>query len=316
MSLSDQVEVVPFEKMAHHFGVDFPAAISGFEGHSRAFVRVQGGCNNFCTYCIVPHARGKPWSRAWEDIVSEINMLGRCGYNEVVLCGINIGLFQGGLTGLIRKILAYTSMPRVRISSIEPWTLEDELIELVSAEPRVCKHLHLPLQSGSEMILKAMGRPYTAGYYQDLIRKVRSYSADIAIGSDIMVGFPGEDQSCFDETRRLLQDSAITYLHVFPYSARPKTPAAEYPDQVDAAMKKDRAGILRDLSQEKREAFIRSQVGKTGDIIVTHADNDSFTGITSNYRQIRIPGAASMNDLVRICITEYAGGLITGRVCG
>jgi threonylcarbamoyladenosine tRNA methylthiotransferase MtaB len=315
-ALSDKVEVVPHEELASHLGIVLPSAISGFEGHSRAFVRVQSGCNNFCTYCIVPHARGKPWSRAWEDIVSEINMLSRCGYNEVVLCGINIGLFEGGLTALIRRILAHTSIPRVRISSVEPWTLEDELIEVVGSQPRVCKHLHLPLQSGSDMILKAMGRPYTAGYYQDLIRKVRSASVDIAIGSDIMVGFPGEDQECFDQTYRVLQDSDITYLHVFPYSARPKTPAAMYSDQVDAAAKRDRARILRDLSQKKREAFIRSQLGSTGDIIVTHADNDSFSGITSNYLRVHVPGSGAMNDLVRICLTEYAGGVITGRACG
>jgi len=314
--LSDKVEVVPPEEIASHLGVDLPLSISGFEGHSRAFVQVQGGCNNFCTYCIVAYARGKPWSRAWEDIVSEIDMLGRSGYNEVVICGINIGLYEGGLAALIRKILARTSIPRVRISSVEPWTVEDELIEIVSREPRVCKHLHLPLQSGSDMILTSMKRPYTADYYQELIRKVRSASPDIAIGSDIMVGFPGEDQACFGETYRLLQDLGITYLHVFPYSARPKTPAATYPDQVDAAVKKNRARILRDLSQKKREAFIRSQVGMIGDIIVTHTDNDCFSGITSNYLRVQVAGTASMHDLVRICLAGYHGGVITGRVCG
>jgi len=314
--LSDQVEVIPPEEIARCLGAVLPPGISGFERHSRAFVKVQSGCSNFCTYCIVPYARGKPWSRAWEDIVAEINMLGRCGYNEVVICGINIGLYEGGLAALIRKILEQTSIPRVRISSVEPWTVNDELIEVVRTEPRVCKHLHLPLQSGSDMILAEMGRPYTAGYYRDLIHKVRAASPDIAIGSDIMAGFPGEDQACFEETCTLLESSDITYLHVFPYSARPKTPAAAYSDQVDAATKRDRAGILRNLSRKKRELFVRSQLGSAGDIIVTHTDSNSFSGITSNYLRVLIPGSASMNDLARVCLTGYADGIIHGRACG
>ncbi|HPJ92565.1 MAG TPA: MiaB/RimO family radical SAM methylthiotransferase [Deltaproteobacteria bacterium] len=314
--LSETVEVIPYEDLASYLGVVLPSAVTGFEGHSRAFVQVQGGCDNFCTYCIVPHARGKPWSRPWEDIVSEINMLSLCGYKEVVLCGINIGLFEGGLTALIHRILAHTSIPRVRISSVEPWTVEDELIEIVSQDPRVCKHLHLPLQSGSDRILSGMGRPYTAGYYRDLVSKVRSASVDVAIGSDIMVGFPGEDQSCFGETNSLLQDLDITYLHVFPYSARPGTPAATYASQVDAAVKRDRARILRDLSRKKRDTFIRSQVGSTGDVIVTNTNGDSFSGITSNYLRVHVTGSAAVNDLVRICLVDYAGGVVTGRACG
>ncbi|HPR52531.1 MAG TPA: tRNA (N(6)-L-threonylcarbamoyladenosine(37)-C(2))-methylthiotransferase MtaB, partial [Deltaproteobacteria bacterium] len=229
---------------------------------------------------------------------------------------INIGLFEGGLTALIHRILAHTSISRVRISSVEPWTVEDELIEIVSQDPRVCKHLHLPLQSGSDRILSGMGRPYTAGYYRDLVSKVRSASVDVAIGSDIMVGFPGEDQSCFGETSSLLQDLDITYLHVFPYSARPGTPAATYASQVDAAVKRDRARILRDLSRKKRDTFIRSQVGSTGDVIVTNTNSDSFSGITSNYLRVQVTGSAAVNDLVRICLVDYAGGVVTGRACG
>lgn len=315
-ALSDQIEVVPFEKMAHHFGVDLPSAISRFGGHSRAFVKVQSGCNNFCTYCIVPHARGKPWSRQWKDIASEINALDRGGYKEVVLCGINIGLYDGGLTALIRKILESTSIPRVRISSVEPWTFEEELIELTAAEPRVCKHLHLPLQSGSDRILAGMGRPYAAGYYRDLVDKVRSASPEIAIGTDVMVGFPGEDPACYEETCSLLDESDITYLHVFPYSARPKTAAAAFSDQIKDATKRDRAKRLRERSAVKREAFIRSRLGLTEQIIVTHMNKDSFSGITSNYIRVHVPGSAPVNSLVSICLVDYADGIVTGRPCG
>lgn len=315
-AVSDRVEIVRQETMASHFDVLLPPVITSFGGHSRAFVQVQSGCNNFCTFCIVAHARGKPWSRPWQEVVAEIDALERSGYKEVVLCGINIGLYEGGIAALLRQILAHTAIPRVRISSIEPWTVGDELVELLSQEPRVCKHLHLPLQSGSDEILQKMGRPYTAGYFSDLVHRLKSADSGIAIGSDVMVGFPGEEQHHFGESYSLLERLDITYLHVFPYSARPKTKAAAMPRQVDAATKRQRAQVLRDLSRAKREAFIRSQMGRSEDIVVTRTDPGSFGGITSNYLAVRVQGSACLNDLVRVCLVDYDGHAVEGMPCG
>jgi threonylcarbamoyladenosine tRNA methylthiotransferase MtaB len=315
-SVSDQIEILPHEKLERYFSVDLPSGIKRFKGHSRAFVKVQSGCNNFCTFCIVAYARGKPWSRPWIDIVAEINALTQSGYKEIVLTGINIGLYEGGISLLIQKILEETSIQRIRISSIEPWTVSDKLIKMVSEKPRVCKHLHLPLQSGSDVILTKMDRPYTAAYYRDLVHMIKEASGEIAIGSDVMVGFPGEDENCFKESYSLLEESELTYLHVFPYSPRPKTRSAEFAAQVDAATKKRRAKVLRDLSQKKRETFIRSQIGKREEIIVIKADGASYTGITSNYLKVQVQGSASLNDLVNVYLVDYKGGNITGRTCG
>ena len=145
--------------------VDLPSIITGFGDHHRAFVKVQQGCDKYCTYCIVPFARGRPVSRPWQEVVTEVRTLNDARYHEVVLTGINIGLYEGGLSRLVERVLSHTSIPRLRISSIEPWTVEDSLISILKDNPRLCKHLHLPLQHGSDSILRAMGRPYTVSYF-------------------------------------------------------------------------------------------------------------------------------------------------------
>jgi threonylcarbamoyladenosine tRNA methylthiotransferase MtaB len=314
--LSGRIEAAPFDELESVLGVPIPTGISGFSDHSRAFVNIQQGCNNCCTFCIVPHARGAPRSRPLEEVIREISQLFDSGFREIVLTGINIGLYEGGVSALIGKILEATPMPRVRISSIEPWTLTSELIHMAAKEPRICRHLHLPLQSGSDKILSAMGRPYQAGYYRELVTEVRSSNPDIAIGSDIMVGFPGEGDEQFRETYSLLEDLDIAYLHVFPFSPRPGTPAASYPHQVDARIMKDRAYRLRELSKGKRKSFILSQIGKSAEVLVTHANGNSFKGITSNYIKVEAQGKAEVNDRVRVVLEETCEGYAKGRTLG
>ncbi|MRR14454.1 radical SAM protein, partial [archaeon] len=166
MSISERAEIVPFEEMGAALGFPIPVHINGFSGHSRAFVNVQQGCGNNCTYCIVPRARGISRSRDSAEIVREIQGLHGAGYREIILTGINIGLYEGGIAPLLEKILAGSSMPRIRVSSVEPWTVSEHLIELAANEERICRHLHLPLQSGSDRILALMGRPYDSRYYR------------------------------------------------------------------------------------------------------------------------------------------------------
>ncbi|HNU74408.1 MAG: Threonylcarbamoyladenosine tRNA methylthiotransferase MtaB [Deltaproteobacteria bacterium ADurb.BinA179] len=314
--ISHTVAVMPFEEMGEALGVSIPRRITGFCGHGRAFVNIQQGCSNHCTFCIVPGARGVPWSRPAQEIVEEISGLYDAGFREIVLSGINIGLYEGGVAALLERVLACTAMPRVRISSIEPWTLTDELIRLVSEEPRMCRHLHIPLQSGSDTILRRMGRPYTARYYRGLVENIRSLSSEMSIGSDVIVGFPGEGEHEFEETHSLLRDIGISYLHVFPFSPRPGTPAAAWSARPDSRAVKERVALLRDLSLRKREEFIRSQLGREAEVLVTHAHERSFQGITSHYLHAKAAGRVRVNDRVRVLLEEHCEGYVRGRLLG
>ncbi len=315
-ALSPAVEVIPFENLGPALEVQVPSRITGFCGHSRAFVNIQQGCGNFCTYCIVPYARGVPRSRPGQEIIEEITGLYAAGFREVVLSGINIGLYEGGVDALVGKILKKTPMPAVRISSIEPWTLTDELIRLVAGETRVCRHLHVPLQSGSDAILSRMGRPYDARYFRSLVEKIKALDPGISIGTDVLVGFPGEGDNEFGQTRALLEEADVSYLHVFPYSPRPGTPAAAWGGRADARVVKERVALLRELSRSKREAFVRSRIGGEEDLLVTRAERDSFRGVTSNYLTVEAVGKARVNDRVRVLLEEPCEGYVRGRPIG
>ncbi|HPX19171.1 MAG TPA: MiaB/RimO family radical SAM methylthiotransferase [Deltaproteobacteria bacterium] len=315
-ALSPAVEVIPFEDIGPALDIQLPSRITGFCGHSRAFVNIQQGCGNFCTYCIVPHARGVPRSRPWQEVIGEITGLYAAGFREVVLSGINIGLYEGGLAALLEKILKETPMPAVRISSIEPWTLTGELIRLVVEEPRVCRHLHIPVQSGSDAILSRMGRPYDARYFRSLVEKIKALNPGVSIGTDVMVGFPGEGENEFGQTRSLLEEADISYLHVFPYSPRPGTPAAGWGDTVDPRAVKERVALLRELSRRKRDAFVLSRIGMEEDLLVTRAGRHSFRGVTSNYLTVEAQGKARVNDRVSVILEEPCEGYVLGRAIG
>jgi len=315
-ALSPAVEVIPFEDIGPALDIQLPSRITGFCGHSRAFVNIQQGCGNFCTYSIVPHARGVPRSRPWQEVIGEITGLYAAGFREVVLSGINIGLYEGGLAALLEKILKETPMPAVRISSIEPWTLTGELIRLVVEEPRVCRHLHIPVQSGSDAILPRMGRPYDARYFRSLVEKIKALNPGVSIGTDVMVGFPGEGENEFGQTRSLLEEADISYLHVFPYSPRPGTPAAGWGDTVDPRAVKERVALLRELSRRKRDAFVLSRIGMEEDLLVTRAGRHSFRGVTSNYLTVEAQGKARVNDRVSVILEEPCEGYVLGRAIG
>jgi threonylcarbamoyladenosine tRNA methylthiotransferase MtaB len=312
-AISDQILVVPPRHIHEVLDLDLPPFISDFRGHSRAFVKVQQGCDMFCAYCIVPHARGKPWSRKAGEVIAEIEALHRKGFREIVLTGINIGLYEGGLARLVQEVIARTSMERIRISSLEPWTVEDALLEIMEREPRMCRHLHLPLQHGSDRILRAMGRPYDSGFYRSLLHRIRSGIGNMAVGSDVVVGFPGEDDAAFDENYRFIADAPVSYLHVFPFSPRPGTPAFLMGPRVNESVARERAERLRELSREKRAAFSRSQVGSDQEILVTRVMPGVSCGVTSNYLTVQVPYRASPGDLVQVRITGMEGTVVRGE---
>ncbi|MBI3666065.1 MAG: tRNA (N(6)-L-threonylcarbamoyladenosine(37)-C(2))-methylthiotransferase MtaB, partial [Acidobacteria bacterium] len=239
---------------------------------TRPNLKIQDGCNNRCSFCIIPSVRGHSRSAPADNVVEQVRGLGS-RYCEVVLSGINLGRWgrdlegRPRLAGLTRRLLEETEVARLRLSSVEPMDWSDELLELMASEPRLARHVHAPLQSGSDRILRRMHRRYRPGHYADRVLKARRLMPQAAIGADVMVGFPGETEFDFEATRQFVAGLPFTYLHVFTYSARPGTPAAEMPDQVPATVKRERNRILRELAAEKGQAFRSSLVGQTLSVV-------------------------------------------------
>ncbi len=305
-SISDKITIVSKDDIEKVTGTPLPRNISGLSGRTRAFVKIQDGCSNFCTFCIVPLARGCPSSRSGNEIVDEINGLFMNGCNEIVLCGINLGLYENGFSTILKRILMETDMPRIRISSIEPWTVKQDLVEVFS-EPRICAHLHMPLQSGSKKILAKMGRPYNPSYFSSLVADILSIRPETAIGTDVIAGFPGESEDDFKEGFIFLDSLPIAYMHVFPYSKRPGTKAAEFNGQVEEAEKKGRARLLRELSQGKRLEFVQRRAGDVCDVLVTSSTNGICKGITSNYITAVFNGNTPAGDIVKVRLEKMQG---------
>jgi len=343
---------------------------------TRPNLKVQDGCDNRCSFCVIPYVRGQSRSLPLPQILREVNALVEAGYREVVVSGINLGRWGrdlavshppseigenhdlrcrtsyfsetlrsdvrgptsgDGFEDLLRAILAQTSIEKLRISSVEPMDWTDELIALAADSPRIAKHAHVPLQSGSDAVLRRMHRKYRPWHYREKIEKIRAAMPTAAIGADVMVGFPGETDAEFEATRRLIQDLPLTYLHVFPYSARPGTPAAGMPSQVPAHVARERSRILRALADKKKLAFMRRFVGMTVGAITlrscgagTHAreasgTNDCQRGIpeavgaitealTDNYLKLHLKGHHEPNRWLRAIVEQVEdGALVASR---
>lgn len=291
---------------------------------TRAFLKIQDGCDAFCSYCIVPHARGRSRSMPVSNVVQHIAKLTLDGFKEVVLTGIHLGFYgqdltpPTSLTALLSRIAHETNMPRMRISSIEPTEIEAALIDLV-ADPQscVCPHLHVPLQSGDNDVLKRMGRPYTREMFAEAIMTVHQVLPNAAIGVDIMAGFPGESDDAFERSYELIRTLPITYLHVFPFSARKGTPAATFDGKITDSVVKARSQRLRELGARKKTEFFQSQIDRTVTVLV-ETSRDAATGfargLSGNYIPVFIPDAElAENAIVNVRIVEAKSD---GRVIG
>lgn len=260
-------------------------------GHTRAFVKIQDGCNNACTYCIVRIARGRQRSRPMADILEEIAAREEEGYQEMVLTGVHIGAYghERGetLADLIHAILANTHFPRLRLSSIEPWDVTPELLRLWE-NPRLCRHLHLPLQSGCDATLKRMNRRYTTEQYRDLLAHAREKIPDLAVTTDVIVGFPGEDEEEFAVSANFVAAMGFARIHVFPFSARPGTPAASMPGQVAPSVKKKRTELMLHIAKHSAQAFQRHFIGQTMDVLWESASDNCWSGLTDNYIRVEV----------------------------
>jgi threonylcarbamoyladenosine tRNA methylthiotransferase MtaB len=280
---------------------------------TRPNLKIQDGCNNRCSFCIIPFVRGRSRSAPAEQVIEQVRSLaGR--YREVVLSGINLGRWgrepgsRMRLAGLIRRILEETPIERLRLSSVEPMDFSDDLLGLMADSPRIARHVHAPLQSGSDRILRRMHRKYRPRHYADRIWKARTLMPECAVGADVMVGFPGETDADFEESRQFIESLPFTYLHVFTYSERPGTPAAEMPDQVPMTVRKARNRILRELAAAKNLAFRRSMLGRTLSVVTL---NEPRAAISSNFLKVELARPHEPNRLVDVeigAVTESGLG--------
>jgi threonylcarbamoyladenosine tRNA methylthiotransferase MtaB len=301
---------------SHHFN-SMPS--SGLGYRTRPFLKIQDGCNDFCTYCIVPYARGPSRSLPPERVLDNINKIHQAGYHEVVLTGIHLGNYgldlgkrKTGLLELLKRIRKTCTIDRVRLSSIEPFELTEDIIKFVaqsgSGPAKICHHFHIPLQSGDDFILKKMHRPYSRSFFIDLVEKIHKLLPDCAIGVDTLIGFPGESDRAFENTYSLIEQLPVSYLHVFPFSPRKGTPAYSYPDKVNSNVIRERCQKMRTLGKLKRNVFYIKFKGKTLEILIEGKQKKStnlLKGITSNYIPVLVKDEDKLkNTMTNVTIDE------------
>lgn len=290
-----------------------PHLIDGLEDHARAFIQVQNGCDHRCTFCIIPYGRGNSRSVPIGAVADQVRKLVDAGYNEIVMSGVDVTSYGADLPGapslgqMIRRVLALApDLKRLRLSSLDPVEIDDDLWRLIENEPRLMPHLHLSLQAGDDMILKRMKRRHLRADVIAVCERARQLRPDMAFGCDIIAGFPTEDEAMFENSLRIIEECDITYLHVFPYSPRPGTPAAKMP-QVDKAVIKDRAAKLRALGDEQLQKFLTRQIGKTLNVLVERGD----IARAENFAPVRMIGAAP-GGLHTLTVTGIAGDVLVG----
>lgn len=323
---------------------------------TRPNLKVQDGCDNRCSFCVIPYVRGQSRSLPMERVIHEVQSLVDAGYREVVISGINLGRWgrdlpvvshpstvageladfvRAGissphtvtanperpatndrrLVGLIRAILDATPLEKLRISSVEPMDWSDELVELVASSPRIAKHAHVPLQSGSDAVLRRMHRKYRPWHYRHKIEMIHAAMPSAAIGADVMVGFPGETETEFQDTLRMVEELPFTYLHVFTYSPRPGTPATEQAGQVPVAVARERNRELRELASAKKAAFARSLAGTSVQAITLQSKNGAYIeALTDNYLKMKLRGEAESNRWRTVIVERVEGETLVGQV--
>ena len=282
--------------------------ITDFPGRTRAFVKVQDGCENFCSYCIIPFVRGKCRSKALDKVVSEITDLTNNGYQEVVLTGIHTGNYGVDLNTnfakLLKELVKIEKLKRLRISSIEITELTDEVLEVIKDNKVIVDHMHIPLQAGSDEILKLMNRKYDLNYFFNKIKEIRSIRPEISITTDVIVGFPGETEELFQKTINTCKELELTKMHVFPYSIRKGTVAETLPNHLDQSIKKDRARRLLEVSKELEKNYFNKYIGKEVEVLIEETKDGYSYGHTGNYLYVKINRELEHNTFVQVKVTK------------
>lgn len=299
--------------------VELPDVLSRASGRSRPFVKIQDGCDAFCSYCLIPHLRGRPESKPPDAVIREVRSLLDAGYHEVVLTGIHIGAYgrdmsDSSLEELIRELLEIPGKWRMRLSSIEPGELSEGMIELARHE-RFCPHFHIPLQSGDDEILKRMNRPYRVRDYLDVVERLRSKLDEPAITTDIIVGFPGETDEHFENTRTLVERVGFSRLHIFPFDPRPGTPAESMQGRPSHRVIRERERTLIELGHELMERFAESFVRKEVEVLAEPSTVGQLEGYSEHYVRVRFQGGSSLaGELVVVRIVGREGRIATGEL--
>lgn len=293
--------------------------IEGIEGQARAFIQVQNGCDHRCTFCIIPYGRGNSRSVPIGEIAEQVRKLVESGYNEIVMTGVDVTSYGADLPGtptlgqMIRRVLALVpELPRLRLSSLDPVEIDDDLWRMIAEEPRLMPHLHMSLQAGDDMILKRMKRRHLRQDAIEMCRRAREVRPDIVFGADIIVGFPTETDEMFQNTMDIVEACDLTFLHVFPYSERPGTPAAKIPasKQVPVPIRKERAAQLRALGEKQVARFLEKHLNQTRRVIVEKGN----IGRTEHFAEVRFDKDQSPGDLVDVKICGIENGYLTGEI--
>jgi threonylcarbamoyladenosine tRNA methylthiotransferase MtaB len=296
-------------------------SIQNFGAHTRAFVKVQDGCNSFCTYCIIPYVRGRSRSRKVEDILEEVRTLIRNGYKEVVLTGINIGDFDGNpaegeppvrLAELVRMVDQVEGLERLRLSSIDPDEVDDELMDAILGGKKTCHSMHIVLQSGSNVILKRMNRKYTRQMFFEAVEKLSKNHPDFTFTTDVIVGFPGETEADHNDTLEVIRQVQFAKVHMFPYSERKRTRAALFPNKVPSHIVKERKQEVLRLSEQVAFELRQKYVGRRLKVLLESEEEGTFTGHTENFLPVLVPSIGlKSNDLIEVeCVSNGPKGLI------
>ena len=309
-----------FVSETRKFGVEKAPAENGRKERTRFFFKVQDGCDRFCTYCVVPYARGNSRSRPASEIAAFMTGLKGQGVKEVVLTGIDLGTYHdpalgGGLNELLLFLEDLDTPPRLRLSSVDPRCLDDDFISLLARSRKLAKSIHIPVQSGSDRILRAMGRGYDAAFITDVVAELVRRVGNIGIGIDLMAGFPGEDEEAFNETCDLAETLEVSYFHVFPYSEREGTKASAFPGKVAEAAKRARVAALKRMDARKREAFAMRHLGERVRIIPEGKlyGGRLMRGFSDNYLPVYIPYEKTLeNNLVEVTIRGMEGSRVIG----
>lgn len=317
---SGNKEIKVSEIMNHHTFDEMPLDMETTT--TRAFIKVQDGCQQFCSYCIIPYARGPIRSRRIDDVVEECRQLDALGYKEVVLSGIHVASFgkdtgEGDWVDLVESIAKNTNIPRIRTSSMEVRGIDRAKLERLVATEKLCDHFHLSLQSGSDRILKSMNRHYTAQEFLSQVELIREYYPNVGITTDVIVGFPGETDRLFQETVDFINEVKFSRIHVFPYSPRQGTPAAQMKEQIQGDVKKERSRILTAWGETLEESFARSQMGIKQDILLERHqhDKDYLEGYTTNYIHTLLPvDQGDINEIKKIKIVDYKKPFAYGKI--
>ncbi len=302
------IELKPFEKNEHFD----KTKICGFDERTRAFVKIEDGCNRFCSYCIIPYARGRVRSRSIDEIVAEVQTLAQNGYKEIVLVGINLSAYGAdlGLTlcDAVESVCTIDGIERVRLGSLEPEYLDENTIQRLAKQTKLCPHFHLSLQSGCDKTLKRMNRHYTIAEYFEIVKNLRRYFDNVAITTDVMVGFAGETDEEFEQSVNFVKKVGFAKVHVFAYSVRSGTRAANFENQISPERKKQRSKIMINVTDDSRHRFLEAQIGKIEPVLFERCDaNGTFEGYTRNYTPVKVESKDNLQSkvlLTNLCSIE------------